>query len=275
MKGVPKMKAKKTIVALILTFCLTIAFSGTGFAEEVKYIDADTALKEYTELYAKYYPDEVTVSVEKYVPIESGKFYEELNLLEEQLEKSVLPENNIKVEYNEDNEIIGITYPLKYSKEAQKYVLKYEKQIAARSQAQVQNIEGVTPLATRTTKDVTTFRRAEVVGIPWTPAPTFYAGYYCTFHLASQADHVPTKWFTSVATGFKKYIYYIGSGSGSVTLETRSQQLLDNSSTNKVDQIYTVKASVVNQGVTLTFERTLRNIYEWRANTVWSLTGTE
>lgn len=250
---------------LILAFCLVFsAFSMSVFAAEtddVKVLDAETVQKLYSDLYSKYYPNVVTVTIDKdkFKPVLASTFYEELKCLENYLKEASLPENNIIVDYDENDRIIGLQFPMRFKDEARKYLIALEEQLASESVTGANNILASDIRSTKTTR----IRYSWNISLLW--GATYKAGFYATYHL-SNYNYIH---FTSTATDISPYTYYSGLGDAKTNVSVLNNVLLDARRTNSISILLKCHAWVVVNGITQTYRDDLFKYVEAYASSLW------
>jgi len=259
-------KPIRNIVILFLALCICFAFSGTAlaFSEQKEYINAETALKLYTELYEKYYPGEkiVTIDESKYIPVEAEKFYQELNALEENIKIAILPENNVKVEYDSKGRIVSLVYSEKYKKYAQRYIDTLSRQKLKESRALSSNTTLIVPAAGQN-KTVWDGYDKVITSIPW--HPTCVIGYIAKFY----TNNYTYPHFTQTATNFSPEVMYSGLGSCTAYISATSQELLDSRRTDAVSVRIGYTAKVTANGSTQTYSDYVNIYHEHYASSYW------
>jgi len=264
------MKKNFRIFILVLAMCMTFSiFSINAMAatSDGKYVDANTAVKLYSDLYAKYYPNEVTVSVDKgtYKPVLATELNSNLAALEKYLKVASSPENCIKVDYDNNGKIIGLMYPVRYKAQAQKYITAMQKQRSAEALANVT----INPIPNATSKSTRKNILWQVTDIPWGGA-TYGAGYNATFYTSYEVGHVPTAWFNRTASNITGYTVYSGNGDAETSVSGISQALTDMYSTDNISLTINCHAWVTNsEGILITFRNSYFRSYDWRANTFY------
>lgn len=263
------MKKFTRIITLLFAICFSLSvFTGYAFAANTKYIDADTALELYTELFEKYYPGENIVGTDtsQYVPVEAEEFYKQLAQLEENIKASLLPENNIEVVYDENNNIISLSYTEKFAKQAQKYIDIVSQQIEKRTQKSLNRESIVTPKAT-STKYVWDGRDVRITAIPWNPV--CYVGYIAKFKVSYNPALSPPKWFSGQATNFSPEVSYSGLGSCTANITATAQKLLDSSRTDAVTVRLNYHAQITIEGIPMSYQSQVNMYNEYSAATLW------
>jgi len=229
---------KKKFIVLVIVLCMVFSlFSTSAFAQapEDNYVDADTACKLYSELYAKYYPNgEVTVTVNEadYKPILESTLKKKLIDLEENLKIATLPENNVWVKYDENNNIMGIAYKQGYEEYAKEYIeLQKEQELKASDKAMNnvsqfdKGMDNVTPMVIgdKETKNVgRAFYWNISNDLPWHPKPNCAIGFACTFQVAKSKVNPAAIWFPKKPWGFGARRVYSGLGDCEVSLRSYS-----------------------------------------------------
>ena len=245
-----KTKFKKKLMTLATIVILLVSMTGNALAIETndEYMDVQAVKDAYTELYAKYFPDTVTVSIDegKFEPVLSSTLDKELEELEEYLKKASLPENNIIVEYDNNGRIVNLQYPKSMKDEAEQYINALEKQLAFE-----QSISSdISSVSTRSITVTRTIRHYWNIPLPW--EAVYHVGYYATRSAEENINGVML--FLGKAYNIRQYTGYGGFGTCEDTrLNITYNEILDGWRTSAIGCYLGCEASYTANGITQTY----------------------